>query len=82
MSAHGWFGAVRAQAPSVERSVLELVHPAPYVAFIEELCEAGGGAIDADTYAVARHVRGGAALVRRGRGHGRRAAGRRGGRRA
>ena len=29
MSAHGWFGAVRAQAESVERSVLELVHPAP-----------------------------------------------------
>ncbi len=52
MSAQGWFGAVRSQAPSVERSVLELVHPAPYVAFIEELCEAGGGAIDADTYAV------------------------------
>ena len=52
MSAHGWFGAVRSQAPSVERSVLELVHPASYVAFIEELCSSGGGAIDADTYAV------------------------------
>jgi len=52
MSAHGWFGALRSQAPSVERSVLELVHPAPYVASIEELCEAGGGAIDADTYAM------------------------------
>ena len=33
-------------------AVLELVHPAPYIAFLEELSEAGGGAIDADTYAV------------------------------
>ena len=30
----------------------ELVHPSRYIAFLEELCEAGGGAIDADTYAV------------------------------
>ncbi len=52
MSAHGWFGATREQSPSVERDVLGLVHPSRYVSFIEELCEVGGGAIDADTYAV------------------------------
>jgi acetoin utilization deacetylase AcuC-like enzyme len=53
MSAHGWFGASRLEAPEVERSVLELVHPAAYVDSIRALSEAGGGAIDADTYAVA-----------------------------
>src|SRR3954470_24518355 len=53
MSAHGWFGALREQAPEVDRSVLELVHPARYIAFLEALSAAGGGAIDADTYAVA-----------------------------
>src|SRR4051794_26654933 len=70
MSAHGWFGAVREQAPEVARSVLELVHPASYVAFLEELSGAGGGAIDADTYAVSgtfgaalRAAGGAAALV-------------------
>jgi acetoin utilization deacetylase AcuC-like enzyme len=70
MSANGWFGAVREQAPSVERSVLELVHPASYVDSIRALSESGGGAIDADTYAVAgtyaaalRAAGGAAALV-------------------
>jgi acetoin utilization deacetylase AcuC-like enzyme len=52
MSAHGWFGASRVEAPEVAREVLELVHPAPYVDSIRELCEAGGGAIDADTFAM------------------------------
>jgi acetoin utilization deacetylase AcuC-like enzyme len=52
MSAHGWFGASRLEAPALERDVLELVHPASYVDSIEELCSAGGGAIDADTYAM------------------------------
>ena len=52
MSAHGWFGALREQAPAVERSLLHAVHPESHVAFVEELCEAGGGAIDADTYAM------------------------------
>jgi acetoin utilization deacetylase AcuC-like enzyme len=52
MSANGWYGATRVQADAVDRAVLELVHPARYVGFIEELCATGGGAIDADTYAV------------------------------
>ena len=40
------------QAPQVAREVLELVHPATYVDSIRALCESGGGAIDADTYAM------------------------------
>src|SRR3954451_3213528 len=52
MSAHGWFGAARAQAPEASRSVLGRVHPEAYVESIEELCLAGGGAIDMDTYAM------------------------------
>lgn len=52
MSAHGWFGVSRVSAPPVERSVLELVHPASYVDSIRALCESGGGPIDADTFAV------------------------------
>src|SRR3954468_13246013 len=52
MSAAGWFGALRVQAPAVSREVLEAVHPSSYVAFIEELSAAGGGAIDTDTFAV------------------------------
>jgi acetoin utilization deacetylase AcuC-like enzyme len=52
MSAHDWFGVARVSAPAVDRSVLELVHPAGYVDSLRELSEMGGGAIDADTYAV------------------------------
>src|SRR3954451_6736913 len=70
MSAHAWFGAVREQAPEVSRSLLELVHPLAYVEYLEELCAGGGGAIDADTYAVSgtfgaalRAAGGAAALV-------------------
>ena len=53
MSAHGWFGAARVEAPPVSRDVLELVHPGSYVESIEALSAGGGGAIDADTYATA-----------------------------
>jgi len=52
MSAAGWFDVPRVVAPAVDRAVLELVHPASYVTFLSELSAAGGGAIDADTYAV------------------------------
>jgi acetoin utilization deacetylase AcuC-like enzyme len=52
MSAAGWFGVARVSAPEVPREVLELVHPAAYVDSIRELSEAGGGAIDADTFAM------------------------------
>src|SRR4051812_29271131 len=52
MSAAGWFGAFREQAVAVDRAVLSRVHPEPYVAFLEELSAAGGGAIDGDTFAM------------------------------
>jgi acetoin utilization deacetylase AcuC-like enzyme len=54
MSAHGWFGAERRDAPAAERGALEAVHVPQYVTFIEELCASGGGFIDADTAAVAQ----------------------------
>ena len=70
MSAAGWFGASRVQAVEIERSVLLPVHPEEHIAFLEALCGDGGGAIDADTYAVPgtyaaalRAVGGAAALV-------------------
>jgi acetoin utilization deacetylase AcuC-like enzyme len=52
MSAHDWFGCVRVLAPEVSRDDLLLVHPESHIAGIEALCAAGGGAIDADTFAV------------------------------
>src|SRR3954469_23374006 len=52
MSAHDWFGAVREDAPPASRSELEHVHPPSYVDSIEALSARGGGAIDADTFAV------------------------------
>jgi acetoin utilization deacetylase AcuC-like enzyme len=52
MSAFGWFGAAREQAAEAERALLHAVHPEAHVAFLEELSASGGGAIDADTYAV------------------------------
>jgi acetoin utilization deacetylase AcuC-like enzyme len=52
MSGAGWFGCVVEDAPRVARDVLLGVHPASHVNAIQELCEAGGGAIDADTFAV------------------------------
>src|SRR3954466_3568103 len=69
MSAHGWFGCSRLEAPAAPRELLHLVHPEAYVAEIEELCASGGGAIDADTYAVpgtftaGLHAAGGAAAL-------------------
>ena len=52
MSAHDWFGCERVEAPRAERSDLLAVHPESHIAAIEALCAAGGGPIDADTFAV------------------------------
>src|SRR4051794_20107648 len=66
MSAHGWFGCDVSEAPAASRDLLGLVHPESYISEIEQLCLSGGGAIDADTYAVpatfeaAVHAAGGA----------------------
>ena len=45
-----WFGWERFQAPPVTEAELELVHTRRHVVAIRELCEAGGGAIDPDTF--------------------------------
>jgi acetoin utilization deacetylase AcuC-like enzyme len=47
-----WLGWERREAPLASEEELELVHSAEHVRAIRELCAAGGGAIDPDTYAV------------------------------
>ena len=49
---HDWFGMERVEAPRVAADTLTAVHPVRYVRAIDELCAAGGGAIDADTVVV------------------------------
>ncbi len=61
-----WFGWERRQAPAATEAQLELVHTRSHVVAIRELCEAGGGAIDPDTFVgrrsflAALHAAGGA----------------------
>jgi acetoin utilization deacetylase AcuC-like enzyme len=45
-----WLAMERRLAPAASESDLKLVHSPRHVASVRELCEAGGGAIDADTY--------------------------------
>jgi acetoin utilization deacetylase AcuC-like enzyme len=52
MARHEWFGAAVLEAPEVDRSLLETIHPEPYVTALEEMCARGGGFLDADTAAV------------------------------
>ena len=66
-----WLGWERREAPLASEAELALVHSEGHVRGIRELCAAGGGAIDPDTYAVeasweaARRAAGGAgAMVR------------------
>jgi acetoin utilization deacetylase AcuC-like enzyme len=49
LEARGWLGFERRQSPEASRAQLEAVHPARLIDGIQELCAAGGGAIDADT---------------------------------
>jgi acetoin utilization deacetylase AcuC-like enzyme len=51
LSERDWLGWERREAPAAAVEELELVHPREQVERIRELCRAGGGAIDADTYA-------------------------------
>ena len=46
----GWLGWERRPAPAASAEELELVHTPRHVAAIRELSEAGGGAIDVETY--------------------------------
>jgi acetoin utilization deacetylase AcuC-like enzyme len=52
LARHDWLGMERVEAPRVAAETLTAVHPARYVRRIEELCAAGGGSIDADTFVV------------------------------
>jgi acetoin utilization deacetylase AcuC-like enzyme len=53
MARHDWFGWEVRSAPQATREQLERIHPARHIDFIEALSAQGGGAIDADTTAVA-----------------------------
>jgi acetoin utilization deacetylase AcuC-like enzyme len=71
MQAAGWLGCERLEGPRASESELTLVHTPAHVSAIRELCAAGGGQIDADTfvgeasYRAALHAAGGAcAMVR------------------
>jgi acetoin utilization deacetylase AcuC-like enzyme len=50
LARHDWLGWERRQAPPAGERELELVHSPEHVRAIRELCESGGGEIDADTY--------------------------------
>ena len=69
LAEHGWLGWERRGAPAAEESQLELVHSARHVRAIGDLCAAGGGAIDPDTfvgalsYRAALHAAGGACAM-------------------
>jgi len=69
MERHGWFGWDVVQAPAATRAQLAAVHHPRHIAYIEELCLSGGGAVDLDTIAVpatweaAVHAAGGAVAL-------------------
>jgi acetoin utilization deacetylase AcuC-like enzyme len=66
-----WLGWERREAPPADEMELELVHSARHVESIRDLCLAGGGAIDPDTfvgeasYRAALHAAGGACAMTR-----------------
>ncbi|MFI5027621.1 MAG: histone deacetylase [Solirubrobacterales bacterium] len=66
LAARDWLGWQRREAPAATVDELELVHSSRHIESIRELCLAGGGAIDADTYVgeasyrAALHAAGGA----------------------
>ncbi len=71
LEAEDWLGWERRPAPAASTAELELVHTRRHVAAIRELSEAGGGAIDVETYdgpnsyRAAAHAAGGAAAMAR-----------------
>ena len=52
MSARGWFGCERIEAPAAGRELIEAVHAEASVTALEEMCARGGARIDADTIAL------------------------------
>ncbi len=71
LSERDWLGWERRPAPAADEAALELIHSPRHVASIRELCESGGGRIDADTavgeasYRAALHAAGGACEMAR-----------------
>ncbi len=71
LAAADWLGWERREAPAATREELELAHTARHVARIRELSDAGGGAIDSETwdgphsYRAAAHGAGGATALTR-----------------
>ena len=71
LEAVDWLGWERRPAPAATRPELELVHTSRHVTAIRELSEAGGGAIDSETwdgpesYVAAARAAGGAAAMAR-----------------
>jgi acetoin utilization deacetylase AcuC-like enzyme len=71
LAAEDWLGWERRAAPAAEEAQLELIHSTRQVREIRELSEAGGGAIDPDTfvgepsYRAALHAAGGACEMTR-----------------
>jgi acetoin utilization deacetylase AcuC-like enzyme len=71
LAAAGWLGFQRREAPAADERELELIHARHLVDHIREMCLAGGGAIDPDTfvgelsYRAALHAAGGACALTR-----------------
>jgi acetoin utilization deacetylase AcuC-like enzyme len=49
LDSRDWLGFRRLESAKVDRDVLTAVHPEGYVAAVERVCQAGGGALDPDT---------------------------------
>ncbi len=66
LEVRGGLGWERRESPAADMEALLAVHPEEHVRFVRELCAAGGGMIDADTfvsadsYEAALHAAGGA----------------------
>jgi acetoin utilization deacetylase AcuC-like enzyme len=71
LAAEDWLGWERRAAPAASTAELQLAHTARHVTMIREISEAGGGAIDSETwdgphsYRAAAHAAGGAAALAR-----------------
>jgi acetoin utilization deacetylase AcuC-like enzyme len=71
LATNDWLGWERREAPAAQEPQLELIHSTAHVRSIKRLCEAGGGAIDPDTFAgaasyrAALHAAGGACEMAR-----------------
>ncbi|HVV91259.1 MAG TPA: histone deacetylase, partial [Solirubrobacterales bacterium] len=71
LAAEDWLGWERRPAPAASSAELRLVHTARHVAAIREMSEAGGGAVDGETwdgpnsYRAAAHAAGGAMALAR-----------------